>query len=360
MSGSLVSPDARPLTERRPKGTSFAGLVGVELRRLWWRRLTKGVLLGVLAVLALATFSIYQETAPENLAQRTDEYTRMVEQMRQEQARMTPEQRAEQIASCKREEATAAAESGGGVTDFGCDRMFAIPSPSDFGLVSTSNEAIVRSIVIEGVSVFGFLAFILGASFVAAEFATGSMGTWLTFQPRRLRVASAKLCAAAIGGLAIGAVAVILGLLSAAMISTVNRPGAELPLAETTAAGSLWQELARALAAIALGGIGGAVIGFLLRSTAGVIGAVLGWVVVVEGLVGSTLVGGRLQPWLVRTNLDAFVNDGAFYTATTCGTTGCQTAPVAVSFTHACVYLLVVTTAGVVAALLLFRRRDVT
>ncbi len=47
MSGSLVSPDARPLTERRPKGTSFAGLVGVELRRLWWRRLTKGVLLGV-------------------------------------------------------------------------------------------------------------------------------------------------------------------------------------------------------------------------------------------------------------------------------------------------------------------------
>ena len=199
---------------------------------------------------------------------------------------MTPEQRAEQIASCKRDEATAAAEGGGGVTDFGCDRMFAIPSPSDYGLVSTSNEAIVRSIVVQGVYVFGFLAFILGASFVAAEFATGSMGTWLTFQPRRLRVASAKLCAAAIGGLAVGAVAVVLGLLSAAMISTVNRPGAELPLAETTATGSLWQELARALAAIALGGLGGAVIGFLLRSTAGVIGAVLGWVVVVEGLVG--------------------------------------------------------------------------
>lgn len=360
MSGSLVSPDARPLTERRPKGTSFPGLVGVELRRLWWRRLTKGVLAGVLAVLALATFSIYQETSPENLAQRTDEYTRMVEQMRQEQARLTPEQRAEQVAACKRDQAAAAAEGGGGVTDFGCDRMFAIPSPSDYGLVSTSSDAIARSIVIQGFYVFGFLALILGASFVAAEFATGSMGTWLTFQPRRLRVASAKLCAAAIGGLAVGAVAVVLGLLSAAMISTVNRPGAELPLAETTPTGSLWQDLARGLAAIALGGLGGAVIGFLLRSTAGAIGAVLGWVVVVEGLVGSALAGGRLQPWLVRTNVEAFVNDGASYTATTCGTSGCQTAPVALSFTHGWVYLLVLTAAGVAAALLAFRRRDVT
>jgi ABC-2 type transport system permease protein len=359
MSGSLVSPDARPLTERRPRGTSFAGLVGVELRRLWWRRLTKGVLLGVLAVLGLAAFSIYQDTAPANLAERVEQYNLTVEQMRRDQASMTPEQRAEQIAACKRDQASIAAETGD-VADFGCDRMFALPSPADYGLTSTSSEAIARSIVVQGVYVFGFLAFILGASFVAAEFATGSMGTWLTFQPRRLRVASAKLCAAALGGLAVGVVAVVLGLLCAAMISTVNRPGDDLPLVETTATGSLWQELARAVVAITLGGLGGAVIGFLLRSTAGVIGAVLGWVVVVEGLVGSTLAGGRLQPWLVRTNLDAFVNDGTSYTATTCGTGGCQTAPVALSFTHGWVYLLVVTTAGVVAALLLFRRRDVT
>jgi ABC-2 type transport system permease protein len=359
MSGSLVSPDARPLAGRRPQGTSFAGLVGVELRRLWWRRLTKGVLLGVLAVLALASFSIYQDTSPENLAQRADDYTLMVEQMRREQASMTPEQRAEQIASCKRDQASIAAETGE-VSDFGCERMFAIPSPSDYGLTSTSSDAIVRSIVVQGVYVFGFLAFILGASFVAAEFATGSMGTWLTFQPRRLRVASAKLCAAALGGLAVGVVAVVLGMLCAAMISTINRPGVDLPLVETTTQGSPWQELARAVVAITLGGLGGAAIGFLLRSTAGVIGAVLGWVVVVEGLVGSTLAGGRLQAWLVRTNLDAFVNDGASYMATTCGPGGCQTAPVALSFTHGWVYLLVVTTAGVVAALLLFRRRDVT
>ena len=358
MSGMLVTPESQPRAQLRPTGTTFVGLVGVELRRLWWRRLTKGVLLGVLAVLAMATFSIYQETSPENLAQRVDEYTQMVEQMRREQASMTPEQRAEQVAACKCEQAQL--EQGGDSADFGCDRMFAIPSPSDYGLISTSNDAIVRNIVVQGVYVFGFLAFILGASFVAAEFATGSMGTWLTFQPRRLRVASAKLCAAALGGLAVGAVAVVLGLLSAAMITTVNRPEAELPLVETTATGSLWQELARAVAAIALGGLGGAVMGFLLRSTAGVIGGVLGWVVVIEGLVASVMAGGRLQPWLVRTNLDAFVNNGALYSATSCGPNGCSTASIPLSFTHGWVYLLVVTALGVLAALLLFRRRDVT
>jgi len=333
--------------------------VGVELRRLWWRRLTKGVLLGVLAVLALATFSIYQDTSPENLAQRADEYTVMVEQMRREQASLTPEQRAEQIAACKRDQASIATETGQ-ASDFGCEQIFAIPSPSDYGLTSSSNDAIARGIVVQGVYVFGFLAFILGASFVAAEFATGSMGTWLTFQPRRLRVASAKLGAAALGGLTVGVVAVSLGLLCAAVVSTINRPGVELPLVEAAASEPLWQELARAMVAITLGGLGGAVIGFLLRSTAGVIGAVLGWVVIVEGLLGSSLAGGRLQEWLVRTNLDAFIHHGTSYTATTCGTGGCQTAPVPLSFTHGWVYLLVVTAAGVAAALLLFRRRDVT
>ena len=49
-----------------------------------------------------------------------------------------------------------------------------------------------RSIAREGVYLFGFLAFLLGASFVAAEFASGAMGTWLTFCPQRLRVAASQ------------------------------------------------------------------------------------------------------------------------------------------------------------------------
>src|SRR6476660_2674806 len=100
MSGTIVTADSGSRAARRPHGTSFVGLVGVELRRLWWRRLTKVVLVAVVAVIGAATFSVYQDTAPENVAQRVDDYTRMIEQMRQDQAALTPEQRAEQIAAC--------------------------------------------------------------------------------------------------------------------------------------------------------------------------------------------------------------------------------------------------------------------
>lgn len=358
MSDTLAPADSRPRTERRPTGTSFVGLVGVELRRLWWRRLTKAVLVAVVAVIGLATFSAYQATAPEVLAQRVDEYTRTIEQMRTEQAAVTPEQRAEQIAQCKRDEAQN--QQDGAPADFGCDRMFQLPSPADFGLVDTTRDAIVRTIVVDGFYVFGFLAFVLGASFVAAEFASGSMGNWLTFVPRRLRVASAKLLAAALAGLAVAATATVLAALAASLVTTINRPGAELPLADAPSTGSIAPELLRVAAAITLGGLGGAVVGLLLRSTAGVIGVVLGWVVVAEGLVGSALAGGRLQPWLVRTNLEAFVRDGSSYAATTCGPQGCRFTDVPLSFTHGWVYLLVVTAVGVAAALLSFRRRDVT
>ena len=358
MTSMVTAPDSRPRSDLRPSGTSFVGLVGVELRRLWWRRLSKAVIIAVLAVVGMATFSIYQETTPENIAQRVDEYHSMVEQLQRDQAQIDPAQRAEQIAQCKRDEATSSQD--GAPVDFGCDHMFDVPSLQQFGLVNLAKDEIIRSIAVDGFYVFGFLAFILGASFVAAEYASGSLGNWLTFVPRRLRVAASKLVAATIGGLGIAAVAIGLAVLGATMITTINRPGSDLNLPDSPASGTLTQELIRVAAVVALGGLGGAVLGFLLRSTAGVIGTVLAWTVVAEGLISSGLSGGRLQPWFVRTNVEAFVNDGSTYHATVCGPTQCVSQQLTNSYTHGWVYLLVVGVLGVAAALLAFRRRDVT
>ncbi len=77
---TLVSPDARARSATRPRGTSFAGLVGVELRRLWWRRMTKVALLGVVLFTGLSVFTVYQSTSPETLAQQLDGYNAQVEQ----------------------------------------------------------------------------------------------------------------------------------------------------------------------------------------------------------------------------------------------------------------------------------------
>lgn len=357
MTASLKTSEPRSST--RPRGSSFAGLVGVELRRLWWRRLTKAALIGVVAFVGAAVFASYQQTQPEALAQRIDEYQTMVAEQTRQNAAMPAEEKAATIEACRRDEASAQADNPS--TDFNCDRMFAPPDPSDFGIVAAERNQITSDVVGSGVYAFAFLAFMLGASFIAAEFAAGSMGNWLTFQPRRLRVGASKLISASIGGLGIGALGVGLASLGATLVTTINRPGADLPLPQTAPTGdSPGQLLLRVAVVSLLGGLGGAVIGLLLRSTAGVIGVIVGWLVVVEGLVGSAFGEGRLQPWLLRTNLEGFINDGTTYYATQCGTTGCQTVSVPHSYTASWLYLLLVSAVGIVAALASFRRRDVT
>ena len=358
MSAPLVAQQSRPRT--RPGHTSFVGLVGVELRRLWWRRLSRAALIGVVAFVGVAAFSTYEQTRPEALAQRVDEYQSMVAEQTRQNAAVPAQEKAARIEACRREEATVRADDPS--VDFACDRMFLPPDPSDFGIITAERNRIVSSIAESGAYLFAFLALVLGASFVAAEFATGSMGNWLTFQPRRLRVGAAKLIAAATGGLCLGAVGVGLSALAATLVTTVNRPGADLVLPQEVArpGDSTGQLLVRVVLVALLGGVLGAVMGLLLRSTAGVIGTLVGWLVVVEAFVGTAYAGGRLQPWLLRTNLEGFLGDGTTYFATQCGADGCQTTSVAHSFTASWVYLLALCGLGIAVALATFRRRDVT
>ena len=69
MSETLVSRESRPRSELRPSGTSFAGLVGVEVRRLWWRRLTKAVVVAVVLFTGATIYNAYNASSPERLAQ---------------------------------------------------------------------------------------------------------------------------------------------------------------------------------------------------------------------------------------------------------------------------------------------------
>lgn len=356
---TLVPADPRPRTAVRPGGTSFVGLVGVELRRLWWRRLTKVVVIGVIAFIGLASYGVYQQTSPETIAQQVDSYNSMVAEMKQQQASMTAEERAAQIAGCRSEqEAQRKIQPD---ADLRCD-SFGAPSPQDFGLESIARDELVRGLAQASVYVLGFLAFLLGASFVAAEFSTGSIGNWLTFAPRRLRVAASKLSAATLAGAAIGLLGVGLALLAVTAVTTINRPDAsiKLPEAAPTTTEPLSLSLVRIVVVVALGGLGGAAIGLLVRSTAAVVGLVLGYALVVEGFVANGIGDGRLRPWFISLNIDAFVQNGATYYVTRCDDNGCQSAELTNSFTHGWVYLLVIAALGVVAALAVFRRRDVT
>lgn len=356
---ALLSDDTQTSSAMRPRGTTLTGLVGVELRRLWWRRLARMVLVAIVLFVGFASFTAFQDTRPAAIAQRVADYNRMVADMKQQLDAMSPADRQAQLDDCRKQQAQARASDPS--ADLGCDQMNRPPTLSQFGLVNTSRTEMTRSTAQEGVYLFGFLAFLLGASFVAAEFASGAMGTWLTFCPQRLRVAASKLVVAALGGLGLGVLAVGLTALGAYVVTTLNRPDSSLnlPDASTNADDPLVVALLRVVVVIALGGLGGAVLGLLARATAGVIGIVVGYAVLVEGFVAHGVQGGALQPWLVRLNVDAFVGKGATYFVESCGPDGCQGRSMSLAYTHGWVYLLVLSVVGVAAALAVFRRRDV-
>jgi ABC-2 type transport system permease protein len=353
-----VATEVRPRAETRPRGTTWVGLVGVELRRLWWRRLTKVVLLAIVAFVGLSTVQVYQQTNPEVIAQRLEEFNRYAAEVRAQQASLSAEEKAQQIATCRADQESA--RQSDPRADFRCDEQFA-PTLAGYGLVEAARSQLVGDAARALLYLLGFLAFLLGASSVAAEMTTGSMGNWLTFEPRRLRVATTKLAAATLGGLGVAVAGIALITLAVVGVTTLNRPGesVDLPDAPPSTDGPVSLLLLRVVVAVALGGLGGAVLGLLVRSTAAVVGVVLGYAVVVEGFVANGIQDGRLQPWFLRLNIDSFVGDCATYVVRTCGLDGCQGSALTNSYTHGWVYLLAVAVVGVVADLLVFRRRDV-
>lgn len=361
MSSTLVDPEAQP-TQRRTKPPSFAGLVGVELRRLWWRRLTKVVIAAVLAFVAISTYSAYVASSPETLAQRLDQYESMQRDMEQQQKDMAA-QLPQIIAQCRADEAAERDRTGDQSLNFQCDQAGVIHGPTmeEMGIVPPVADTITATTLSQGVFVFAFLALLLLGSFVAAEFTTGAMGNWLTFQPRRVRVALSKLAAAVLGSALIAALGIAAVSLGARAVATINRPGSDLELpAPSALAESVPELMLRCVGIVVVAGLLGAALGLLLRHTAGIIAVILGWFVIVEGIAVGSFLQGRLNPWALLPNANAFLNKGYSYYAESCTATACQYAERTLSYTHGWIYLLVVAVASIVVSILVFRRRDVT
>jgi ABC-2 type transport system permease protein len=331
----------------RPKGTTLVGLLGVELRRLWWRRMTKVALLAVVVVTGVTVYTAYQMTNPEGLAQSLEAYEREVANFPQ------------MVADCERAQQEAR-DAGQADADFGCAQM-AAPTLENFGVANPIPSAIFTGLVRTNGLFYAFLAFVLGASFIAAEFSTGSLGTWLTFQPRRIRVGASKLAAAAGGGLLVGATGLGLAWLGSWMVGTLNRPDSDLRLPVLTDLGEPLSHLVlRHVGLVMAAGVIGAALGFLARNTGAVVGIVIGYVVVVEGILAQGVTGGKLTPWLPALNIEGFLNRGTTYVAERCTAGRCDYVQLTHTYTSSWVYLSVFGLVLSALALLVFRRRDVS
>lgn len=346
-----------PVTPARPSG-GLGRLTLVELRRLAARAGVRWLVVGMLAVVALTAFGAYRSSRAPSQAQLD-----AAQQSYEQSLANWQVNGQEQIDSCR--QAQEDARKTDPRADFGCQYM-AAPTLEQFLPYRTPFSGNVESWVEQLSTFLLLLALMVGATFVAAEFSTGSVTTWLTFEPRRGRVLASKVAVAA---LATGAVVAVVGALAVGAfwaVTAVNHF-----VGDTTP--ELWAAVGDQVGRLAAAGAGAAAIGaalaFLVRHSAAVLGVVVGWLVGVDGILASqlSLASPGVRGWMVQTNLTAWLQGGLEqqYGVTSCttgpsGVTSCDggTALV-VSMTHAGLLLLAVAAVVTALALLVFRRRDV-
>ncbi len=144
----------------------------------------------------------------------------------------------------------------------------------------------------------------------AGEFRHRTSVTTFLGEPRRLRVVSAKLAAAAITGVIVGLVAEALGAVTSAIVLSTHH----VPL-HWTSPGVRGALLTVPLLA-ALYGVLGVGLGLLVRNTAVAVGAALMWAFVIEGVLPSLAREPGLIRWLPGNAASAILH-GASPTAAT-------------------------------------------
>lgn len=204
--------------------------------------------------------------------------------------------------------------------------------------------------------ILGALAVIIGATFAGADWATGSMSNQLLFRPRRVQLWVTKATSLVLGVVLVTAVA--LAALWVVYLAVEEARG----LTHSDGFGeALSGQLARGLALVAGGALGGFALTMLLRSTVGTLALLFAYAVAGEA-VAATFPVEKVTRWSVPRNVAAWLDDGVevFDTSIQCppGPGGCARTYV-LSMTHGGLYLFGLLLLVVVVSVLVFRRRDV-
>ncbi len=168
-------------------------------------------------------------------------------------------------------------------------------------LVNKPKDVLVSTTVL-----FILMALIAGASFVGAEYKAGTIGTLLTWEPRRLRVLAAKLAAAAITAALIYIVLQIVISLTLWPVAVMHGTTAG---ADSTFYSGLALFLLRGAAVVAVAAIIGGCIATLGRNTGAALGGLLFYLIGVEYVLLSVKPAWR--PWSLIQNFSALVSGAA-------------------------------------------------
>jgi ABC-2 type transport system permease protein len=138
---------------------------------------------------------------------------------------------------------------------------------------------------------------------VAVSWQTGTIGTILTWEPRRLRWFAARILVIA-AGVAVMTLAIV-AVLTAALAAAAGLRGSTLGVG-----GAWWSDVAttalRVAAAAAVAAVIGGAVAAIGRHTSAALGVVFVWTAVIEGLIRGLRPG--WVPWLLGDNLVSFLS----------------------------------------------------
>lgn len=268
-------------------------LLRAELVRIRSRRMTWIIAAVAVGLLGLIVYGIAQTSAPLSAAEQ-QQAEQAYQQAREQWEQAGPRQKQDCLQAQAQERQTNPS------ADFHCEEME--PQPEHFGKPEPRFERLWPSAQAPGTLFLGLLALLLGGSWVAAEFTSGSMATWLTYEPRRTRVFLVKTLAAGLVVLVGSALAT--AAFMAAIYAVLAARGVAIDLDRT-----VWIDMAlaagRMVAFPVLAGLGGVALAFLARHTAAVSGIAIGAVVVDQWAAG--LLGDKAR-WSLFNNVLAFID----------------------------------------------------
>jgi hypothetical protein len=205
---------------------------------------------------------------------------------------------------------------------------------------------------------FAAIAFLLGASFVGAEWSTRSMVALLFWEPRRRTVIAAKVAVVAVAGALLGSFAEGLWLAAAGLLAATRGVGSAPTGLWVTLVGSAGRGVVL-VAVMALLGFG---IANLIRNTAAALGVGFVYVAVVETALRA--LRPAWQRWLLTDNAIALLTPGGLHVFLDQGFVDARGQyqesgrEILVSNLHGGLILTAATLAVLVAGIVLFGRRD--
>ena len=299
-------------------------------RRLWWALLLAAVAASLLVLLGAGL--AYQPQTPAEIAQAERDYAEAQRQSEQEQKECL--------------------EAGEPV-----DECAWVPERSDFVFEPPSYSMLVNSGALSATLIGGLAALVIAASFMGAEFKSGSLATWLTYVPRRVPVFVSKAVVSVLGGTLLGVL--LQGLTQLGMLGYAWR---WLGAAGLHGADAQWGVVGRGVVVTAAAGLVGFCLATLFGNTIAPLATMLGltmtqWV----GGVFTLLVGtGSWVRAMPDNNLNAFVNGHFETTFMLRGPSGEEVGQVLrIGLGEASLYLGCLLIVVVASALWSFTRREV-